>query len=81
MFTPNDGVNDTWQIIGASNIFQLNTSITIYDRFGKLIKQLDPLSEGWDGLFNGHVLPSDDYWFSVKLQDGRIFKNHFALKH
>lgn len=81
-FTPNnDGVNDTWQIIGISDKYQANTNITIYDRFGKLIKQLDPLSEGWDGLFNGQVLPSDDYWFSVTLQDGRIFKNHFALKH
>ncbi|WP_100612533.1 T9SS type B sorting domain-containing protein [Confluentibacter lentus] len=81
-FTPNnDGVNDKWQIIGVSDMFQPNTNITIYDRFGKLIKQLDPLSEGWDGKFNGQRLPSDDYWFSVKLQDGRVFKNHFTLKN
>jgi gliding motility-associated-like protein len=81
-FTPNnDGVNDTWQIIGVSDMFQSDTNITIYDRFGKLIKQLDPLGEGWNGLFNGQKLPSDDYWFSVKLQDGRIFKNHFTLKN
>ena len=81
-FTPNnDGINDKWQIIGISDMFQPNTNITIYDRFGKLIKQLDSLSEGWDGKFNGQTLPSDDYWFSVTLQDGRIFKNHFTLKH
>ncbi|MGE5944645.1 MAG: T9SS type B sorting domain-containing protein, partial [Flavobacteriales bacterium] len=81
-FTPNnDGINDTWQIIGISDMFQPNTNITIYDRYGKLIKQLDPLGEGWNGLFNGQTLPSDDYWFSVTLQDGRIFKNHFSLKH
>ena len=81
-FTPNnDGVNDTWQIIGVSNMFQPNTKITIYNRFGKLIKQISPLGDGWDGLFNGERLPADDYWFSVKLQDGRIFKNHFTLKY
>lgn len=81
-FTPNnDGINDNWQIIGVSDMFQPNTNITIYDRFGKLIKQLDPLNEGWDGKFNGQRLPSDDYWFSVKLQDGRVFKNHFSLKN
>src|SRR5690606_10064531 len=81
-FTPNnDGVNDTWQLIGISDRFQPNTNITIYDRFGKLVKQLDPLGDGWNGLFNGERLPTDDYWFSVTLQDGRIFKNHFTLKN
>ncbi|WP_111309539.1 T9SS type B sorting domain-containing protein [Confluentibacter sediminis] len=81
-FTPNnDDINDTWQIIGISDMFQPNTKITIYDRYGKLLKQLNPLGDGWDGLFNGEKLPSDDYWFSVTLQDGRIFKNHFSLKY
>lgn len=81
-FTPNnDGVNDTWQIIGISNMFQPNTRVQIFNRFGKLVKQLDPTGEGWNGLFNGQKLPSDDYWFSIKLQDGRLFKNHFTLKN
>ncbi|GAA4976708.1 T9SS type B sorting domain-containing protein [Algibacter aquimarinus] len=81
-FTPNnDGVNDTWQVIGISNMFQADSKILIFNRFGKLIKEINPLGEGWDGLFNGERLPTDDYWFSVKLQDGRIFKNHFTLKY
>ncbi|WP_341215595.1 T9SS type B sorting domain-containing protein [uncultured Wocania sp.] len=81
-FTPNnDGVHDTWQVIGISNMFQPNTNILIYNRFGKLIKQLNPLGSGWDGLFNGQKLPADDYWFAVTLQDGRVFKNHFTLKY
>lgn len=81
-FTPNnDGVNDTWQVIGVSGMFQPNTKIKIFNRFGKLIKELTPTGEGWDGVFNGQKLPSDDYWFSVILQDGRIFKNHFTLKN
>ncbi len=81
-FTPNnDGVNDTWQILGVSEMFQANSKILIFNRFGKLVKQLDPTGEGWNGLFNGERLPSDDYWFSIKLQDGRTFKNHFTLKY
>ncbi|MDO7171501.1 T9SS type B sorting domain-containing protein [Mariniflexile sp. AS56] len=81
VFTPNgDGYNDTWQVYGVSKMFQPNTKILIFDRFGKLIKQIKPLEEGWNGLFNGKELPVDDYWFSVELQDGRIFKNHFSLK-
>lgn len=80
-FTPNnDGVNDTWQIYGVSELFQPNTKIYIYNRYGKLLKELDPLGEGWNGEIRGKKLPNDDYWFSVKLQDGRIFKDHFSLK-
>ncbi|WP_245794867.1 T9SS type B sorting domain-containing protein [Flaviramulus basaltis] len=81
-FTPNnDGIHDTWQVSGVSEMFQPNTKIQIFNRLGKLIKELNPLGDGWNGLFNGEKLPSDDYWFSVKLQDGRIFKNHFTLKY
>jgi len=80
-FTPNgDGNNDTWKINGANSQFQPNSDIYIYDRYGKLLKQLVATSNGWDGTFNGTLLPSDDYWFSVNLQDGRTFKGHFALK-
>ncbi|WP_052143793.1 T9SS type B sorting domain-containing protein [Wocania ichthyoenteri] len=80
-FTPNgDGVHDFWQIEGVSNSFQSNSDIFIYNRYGKLLKQISPNSKGWDGTFNGNMLPVDDYWFSVSLEDGRIFKGHFALK-
>ncbi|RKE92377.1 T9SS type B sorting domain-containing protein [Ichthyenterobacterium magnum] len=80
-FTPNgDDVNEHWQVKGISSQFQPNTDIFIFDRFGKLIAQLDPLGAGWDGTLNGYPLPANDYWFAVTLQDGRIFKSHFALK-
>ncbi|WP_142783289.1 T9SS type B sorting domain-containing protein [Changchengzhania lutea] len=80
-FTPNnDGVNDTWNVFGLSREVQPNSKIFIYNRFGQLLKQLDPLGTGWDGTFNGNPLPTDDYWFSVTLQDGRTFKSHFTLK-
>ncbi|WP_290696660.1 T9SS type B sorting domain-containing protein, partial [Lacinutrix sp.] len=80
-FTPNgDTFNDTWQVYGVSNVFQPNSEILIFDRFGKLITQIKPSGSGWDGTFNGKPLPQSDYWFSVKLQDGREYKNHFTLK-
>ncbi len=79
-FTPNgDGYNDYWQIEGISNYTK--SEIRIFNRYGKLIKQLSPKSNGWSGNFNGSLLPSDDYWFSVDLKDGRIFNGHFTLKH
>jgi len=80
-FTPNnDNKNDFWRVEGISSQFQSNTSVLIFDRYGKLLKELDPLSAGWDGTFNGALMPTSDYWFKVKLQDGRTFTSHFTLK-
>ncbi|WP_299112964.1 T9SS type B sorting domain-containing protein [uncultured Winogradskyella sp.] len=80
-FTPNnDDDNDFWQVNGISNQFQANSLIYIFDRYGKLLAKLDPLGPGWDGTYNGAKMPSSDYWFRVKLQDGRTFTSHFSLK-
>ncbi|NRD19632.1 T9SS type B sorting domain-containing protein [Winogradskyella eckloniae] len=80
-FTPNnDSINDFWQVYGITEQFQANSTIYIFDRYGKLLKELDPLSPGWDGNYNGFKMPTSDYWFKVTLEDGRVFKNHFTLK-
>lgn len=80
-FTPNnDSYHDTWQVYGVSNQFQPSSKIYIFDRYGKLLKQLSPGSIGWDGTFNGKLMPDNDYWFEVTLEDGRVYRNHFALK-
>ncbi|CAM3565227.1 hypothetical protein FSS13T_06640 [Flavobacterium saliperosum S13] len=82
-FTPNgDGYNDTWNIWSLEGI-QPNAEIHIYDRYGKLIKQMVPAGTGWDGTYNGQLLPSTDYWFTVKyLENGveKLFKAHFSMK-
>ncbi|EIA07526.1 CHU large protein [Flavobacterium frigoris PS1] len=81
-FTPNgDGHNDTWKIIGFNS--QYSPSITIFDRYGKLLKQINSSDFGWDGTFNGQAMPATDYWFRViYLEDGinKEFKSHFSLK-
>ena len=80
-FTPNnDTYNDFWNVKGINSNFNPNSTIYIFDRYGKLLKQLNPLSQGWDGTFNGAPLPSDDYWYTIKLEDGREAKGHFSLK-
>jgi gliding motility-associated-like protein len=80
-FTPNDDdAHDFWQVYGINNQFQANSSILIFDRYGKLLRELDPLGPGWDGTYNGAKMPTSDYWFRVKLQDGRTFTSHFSLK-
>jgi gliding motility-associated-like protein len=78
-FTPNtDGFNDTWQIIGADLI--PDAQVFIFDRQGRLLKQMSPTGPGWDGTFNGNPLPSSDYWYAIELTDGRRITGHFAMK-
>jgi gliding motility-associated-like protein len=80
-FTPNaDGYNDYWNIKGIDNTFNANSIIHIYDRYGKFLKELRPLDQGWDGTYVGNQLPASDYWYTVKLEDGREAKGHFSLK-
>lgn len=80
-FTPNgDGVNDLWHIQGIDQSVQPNSTVLIFDRYGKLIKQLLVKDSGWDGTYNGNMLSTDGYWFRVLLEDGRKFSGHFTLK-
>lgn len=80
-FTPDgDEYNPFWQVKGLSSQFQPNTEILIFDRYGKLLAEIDPLGPGWDGRYNGADMPSSDYWYVVTLQDGRVFRSHFTLK-
>ncbi len=82
-FTPNgDGFHDSWNIIGIAD-FDPTANIFIFDRYGKLLKQISPLSQGWDGTYNGNVLPSSDYWFRVEYTEQEVrkeIKGHFTLK-
>ena len=82
-FTPNnDGYHDTWNIIGIAD-FDATANIYIFDRYGKLLKQISPLTPGWDGTYNGNALPSSDYWFRVEYTEQGVqkeIKGHFTLK-
>ena len=83
-FTPNgDGYNDTWNIKGIAE--QPSAKIYIFDRYGKLLKQISPSSEGWNGTYNGNPMPTSDYWFVVEYNEPNTgepkeFKAHFTLK-
>ncbi|MBV7268944.1 T9SS type B sorting domain-containing protein [Winogradskyella luteola] len=79
-FTPNeDGVNDFWAIKGLD--VELYESIRIFNRYGKLITDLN-VNNGfrWNGEYNGVRLPVNDYWFEVKFKNGLKKVGHFTLK-
>lgn len=82
-FTPNgDTYNDTWNISGLSSLSN-NSRIYIFDRYGKLLKDISPNDNGWDGTYTGQPMPASDYWFTVEYSENNIvknFKSHFSLK-
>lgn len=82
-FTPNgDAFNQFWNIECLTD--QPGAKISIFDRYGKLLKVISTQSSGWDGTYNGNLMPSSDYWFKVEFlsNDGSpsVFTSHFALK-
>lgn len=81
-FTPNgDGVNDFWQFIPPINTVETTIlSILIFDRFGRLLHQIDSDSLGWDGTFNNKPMPESDYWFKANFLNKPQAVGHFSLK-
>ncbi len=78
-FTPNnDSYNDLWQIKGMS--FYPKAKVAIFDRYGKLLKQLNQQNNSWDGTLEGKKLPASDYWFVLTIPEiNKEVKGHFSL--
>jgi len=87
-FTPNgDMVHDTWNLINPEDQ-TVPALVYIFDRNGKLLKQLNPTGAGWDGTYNGSLMPSSQYWFRVEFNEQadrdvnrsrRVFSGSFSL--
>jgi len=77
-FSPNnDGYNDFWVVNPEPN-FPI-VSLYIYNRYGKLLKQLDPQNLKWSGIYNGKPMPADDYWYRAVNSENEILSGHFSL--
>lgn len=78
-FTPNnDGYNDVWNIKLSDS--GRSGTISIFNRYGKLLKIINSEENGWDGTLNGKPLPADDYWFNITFSNNETFMSHFTLK-
>ena len=77
-FTPNgDAVNDTFNLKGIE--FYSFSQVSIFDRYGKLLKNAVNTAFSWDGTLNNQTLPTGDYWYIVIIEDQK-FTGHFTLK-
>ena len=88
-FTPNgDGFHDRWNVVDTGGDFGSDTRLFIFDRYGKLLKQLNINGPGWDGTIKGQPVPSSEYWFRLEYtttdDEGNPkadeFSGHFTLK-
>ncbi|WP_437400077.1 leucine-rich repeat domain-containing protein [Flagellimonas lutimaris] len=79
-FTPNnDGTNDVWKM-NPQEDYVIVGYIYIYDRYGKLLKQMDALTGYWDGTYNGREMPASSYWFRFENSEDEETQNgYFAL--
>lgn len=93
-FTPNgDNNHEKWTV---KNLNTYDSYIVeIFDRYGKrlFVQRVGSFSstgksdvtgdefEGWDGIYNGHPMPSDDYWYLITVEEIRKqYTGHFTLK-
>ncbi|WP_312923447.1 T9SS type B sorting domain-containing protein [Empedobacter brevis] len=75
----NDGYNDNWKVLfnGYKNVI-----VQIFDRYGLIIKDEIANDEySWDGKKNGFTVPSDSYWYRIKLNDKEIISGNIMVKN
>ncbi|MCD0468543.1 T9SS type B sorting domain-containing protein [Flavobacterium sp. JAS] len=79
-FTPNnDTFNDVWEVTGME--YYPEAQVTIFDRYGKFIAQLNASKMTWDGTLDRNPLPASDYWYALKIDNTKpILRGHFSLK-
>ncbi len=67
VFSPDgDGINDTF-LVDTENASAI--SVTIVNRWGEFIKELDGLTETWDGTFQGKEANEGVYFFIYTITD------------
>jgi gliding motility-associated-like protein len=76
-FTPNDdGNNDNWVPENLEGF--PNAQVEVFDRYGRIIVQFGNKGE-WNGTYNGSLLPTGDYWYTITLDGGRQFVGNVTL--
>ncbi len=57
-----------------------NTTLYIYNRYGKLLYEQKDATDGWTGVYNGNPMPTTDYWYVVDIPEiDTQYSGHFTL--
>ncbi|WP_242800969.1 DUF7948 domain-containing protein [Chryseobacterium aahli] len=82
MISPNgDGTNDKWRIAGLENYS--GTEILVYDRKGLIVfkQTISKKPFEWDGKYNSAPLATGNYWYTIKVSDGRVYNGWLLIKN
>lgn len=82
MISPNgDGTNDKWRIAGLENYS--GTEILVYDRKGLIVFKQKTIKKPfeWDGKYNSAPLATGNYWYTIKVSDGRVYNGWLLIKN
>ena len=64
-FTPNgDGINDIFKPIYNKNV--IDPTLKVFDRWGKSVFSTRDASYGWDGTYNGSIMPVGVYIWTME---------------
>ncbi|MGB0881708.1 MAG: gliding motility-associated C-terminal domain-containing protein [Vicingaceae bacterium] len=68
-FTPNgDGTNDVFMPKGFG-VELSSYSFMVFNRWGELVFKTNNISSGWDGTYNGQILPTGVYPWRIDYKD------------
>ena len=71
-FTPNgDNSHDTWELVNLDEAYP-NNVVRVYNRWGGILFESEPGAygtTGWDGTYNGDILPVGSYYFIIELNN------------
>ena len=74
VFTPGttEKVNDVWKVSFRSII---EFHCAIFNRWGNKIIEFDDPGQGWDGTYNGKLVPAGVYYYVIKARgsDGHVY--------
>ncbi len=75
-FSPNgDGLNDLFK---AQGTFIKSFEMSVFDRWGKLVKKMDNIDGTWDGTYHGEDAVQDTYVYKGTASD--IFGRHVIFQ-
>lgn len=82
VITPNnDGINDKWDLSKLLKDYP-NALVEVYDRYGKKVKTITQTDNFiWDGKIGGNTVPTDNYWYVIKLSDNQTKSGSLLIKN
>lgn len=78
--SPNgDGNNDVFTTADFALAYP-DAKVSIFDRYGKCLAKYNASEGNWDGTYNGHKMPSTDYWYEISIDEiDKTYTGHFTL--